>query len=30
MIFDDSVNENEELLKNMRMFWMELKSKSKQ
>ena len=28
LIFDDSVNENKELLKNMRMFGMELKKKS--
>ena len=28
LIFDDSVNENKELLKNMRMFGMELKTKS--
>ena len=30
LIFDDSVNENKALLKNMQMFGMELKTKSKQ
>ena len=30
LIFDDSVNENKALLKNMQMFEMELKTKSKQ
>ena len=30
LIFDDSVNENKGLLKNMQMFGMELKTKSKQ
>ena len=30
LIFDDSVNENKELLKNMYMFGMESKAKSKQ
>ena len=30
LIFDDSVNENKGLLKNMLMFGMELKTKSKQ
>ena len=30
LIFDDSVNENKALLKNMLMFGMELKTKSKQ
>ena len=29
-VFDDSVNENKELLKNTHMFGMELKMKSKQ
>ena len=29
LIFDDSVNENKELLKNMQMFGMELKKKNK-
>ena len=30
LIFDDSANENKGLLKNMQMFGMELKTKSKQ
>ena len=30
LMFDDSVNENKELLKNAKMFGMELKTKSKQ
>ena len=30
LIFDDSANENKELLKNMWMFGMELNTKSKQ
>ena len=30
LIFDDSVNENKELLKNMQMFGMELKKKIKE
>ena len=29
LIFDNSANENKELLKNIRMFGMELKTKSK-